>query len=87
MDKIIEVCHRSGAQAVHPGSVSSLALCSKLTWLNFRYGFLSENAVFAKMLAQEGIVFIGPPANAIVSMGSKRYRSFHVSFVLDVDDA
>ena len=37
------------------------------------YGFLSENAQFADRLAQEGITFIGPPANAIVSMGSKRY--------------
>ncbi|KAH9949411.1 carbamoyl-phosphate synthase L chain, ATP binding domain-containing protein [Amylocystis lapponica] len=54
MDKIIDVCHRSGAQAVHPG-----------------YGFLSENADFAERLAAEGIVFIGPPASAIVSMGSK----------------
>ncbi|KAF9486399.1 biotin/lipoyl attachment:Carbamoyl-phosphate synthase subunit L [Pholiota conissans] len=54
MDKIIEVCHRSGAQAVHPG-----------------YGFLSENSLFAKRLDQQGIVFVGPPASAIVSMGSK----------------
>jgi acetyl/propionyl-CoA carboxylase alpha subunit len=38
-----------------------------------RYGFLSENAAFAKQLDQEGITFIGPPASAIVSMGSKRY--------------
>ena len=37
------------------------------------YGFLSENADFAEQLAQAGIVFIGPPASAIVSMGSKRY--------------
>ena len=37
------------------------------------YGFLSENAKFAEQLAAEGIVFIGPPASAIVSMGSKRY--------------
>lgn len=35
------------------------------------YGFLSENATFAEKLAAEGIVFIGPPASAIVSMGSK----------------
>ncbi|KAI0312831.1 carbamoyl-phosphate synthase L chain, ATP binding domain-containing protein [Amylostereum chailletii] len=35
------------------------------------YGFLSENARFAEQLAKEGIVFIGPPASAIVSMGSK----------------
>ncbi|KAH9941653.1 carbamoyl-phosphate synthase L chain, ATP binding domain-containing protein, partial [Epithele typhae] len=55
IDKIIEVCRRSGAQVRGtPG-----------------YGFLSENANFAERLAQEGITFIGPPASAIVSMGSK----------------
>lgn len=37
------------------------------------YGFLSENAKFAELLAKEGIVFIGPPTSAIISMGSKRY--------------
>ncbi|ORY59908.1 carbamoyl-phosphate synthase L chain, ATP binding domain-domain-containing protein [Leucosporidium creatinivorum] len=35
------------------------------------YGFLSENAGFAEQLHKNGIVFIGPPASAIVSMGSK----------------
>ncbi|KAF9245629.1 carbamoyl-phosphate synthase L chain, ATP binding domain-containing protein [Melanogaster broomeanus] len=54
MDRIIEACHKSGAQkSIH------------------RYGFLSENAKFAERLADEGIVFIGPPSSAIVSMGSK----------------
>ncbi|KAG0237809.1 Methylcrotonoyl-CoA carboxylase subunit alpha, mitochondrial [Actinomortierella wolfii] len=35
------------------------------------YGFLSENSDFADRLAKENITFIGPPASAIVSMGSK----------------
>jgi 3-methylcrotonyl-CoA carboxylase alpha subunit len=35
------------------------------------YGFLSENAGFAERLAADGIVFIGPPADAIRAMGSK----------------
>lgn len=35
------------------------------------YGFMSENAEFADDCAKHGIVFIGPPASAILSMGSK----------------
>ena len=35
------------------------------------YGFLSENASFARRLEQAGIVFIGPGADAIESMGDK----------------
>ncbi|TFK26778.1 3-methylcrotonyl-CoA carboxylase [Coprinopsis marcescibilis] len=31
----------------------------------------AQNATFAKRLAEEGIVFIGPPESAIISMGSK----------------
>jgi 3-methylcrotonyl-CoA carboxylase alpha subunit len=35
------------------------------------YGFLSENAEFAQACLAAGIAFIGPPAAAIVAMGSK----------------
>jgi propionyl-CoA carboxylase alpha chain len=35
------------------------------------YGFLSEKAAFAERLAEAGIVFIGPTAHAMKSMGDK----------------
>ncbi len=35
------------------------------------YGFLSENAAFAKLVEDNGMIFIGPNQRAIVTMGSK----------------
>ncbi|OQW98485.1 MAG: acetyl/propionyl-CoA carboxylase subuit alpha [Desulfobacteraceae bacterium A6] len=35
------------------------------------YGFLSENALFCEKVCQSGLVFIGPPAAAIATLGDK----------------
>ncbi len=54
IEKIVEACKKTGAEAVHPG-----------------YGFLSEREAFPRVLAEAGIVFIGPNPGAIAAMGDK----------------
>ena len=54
VEKIIDACKTTGAQAIHPG-----------------YGFLSENAGFARAVAAAGLILIGPTPEAMETMGNK----------------
>ncbi|KAF5489535.1 Methylcrotonoyl-CoA carboxylase subunit alpha [Colletotrichum siamense] len=51
--------------------IISLAKKHGIQALHPGYGFLSENSRFAERCEQEGIVFVGPPAQAMADMGDK----------------
>ena len=52
-------------------AILEVAAASRAEAIHPGYGFLSENASFAAACTEAGIVFIGPPAQAIRAMGSK----------------
>ena len=54
-----------------PEAILGAARRAGATALHPGYGFLSENAEFAQLCAEAGVLFIGPPAGAIRSLGSK----------------
>ncbi len=51
--------------------ILDVAKIAKADAIHPGYGFLSENTGFAKQVTEAGIVFIGPPAEAIKTMGDK----------------
>ncbi len=53
------------------GRILSVAKQAGAEAIHPGYGFLSENADFAEMTAEAGMIFVGPPASAIREMGLK----------------
>jgi acetyl-CoA carboxylase biotin carboxylase subunit len=77
----LHVRHADEAFCVGPGPVSrsylnipniiSAALISGCDAIHPGYGFLAENARFAEIAADHGLVFIGPKPDVIAAMGDK----------------
>ncbi len=70
-----EAVHIGGAPArdsyLDGEKIISAALSTGCKAVHPGYGFLSENARFARYLQASGLGFIGPPADAIAVMGDK----------------
>ena len=56
---------------LNAGRIIAAAKASGADCIHPGYGFLSENADFAQTCADAGIVFVGPPPDAIRAMGLK----------------
>src|SRR5437870_346193 len=59
------------ASYLNQSAVITAALERGCDALHPGYGFLSENAAFARKVAEAGLVWIGPAAEAIEMMGNK----------------
>jgi len=61
----------SGETYLVPEKILSIAKRSGANAIHPGYGFLSENADFAQMVIDAGLIWIGPPPSAIRSLGDK----------------
>jgi acetyl-CoA carboxylase biotin carboxylase subunit len=63
---------KAGESYLNQDAIIQVALSKKCDAIHPGYGFLSENAEFAKKCEDNGIIFIGPSADIIRKMGDKQ---------------
>lgn len=62
---------RAARSYLDPEAVLQAALIAEAQAIHPGYGFLSENALFAQMVQQAGLGWVGPPPSVIALMGEK----------------
>ena len=82
------VLYANEAECIGPAPSNESYLCiekiieaakkHKVDAIHPGYGFLSENAVFAKRCEEEGIIFIGPRPQTMIDMGDKIQARMHM---------
>ena len=71
MKKYLLGPHHPSKSYLNQDLIIEKALQMKVDAIHPGYGFLSENAVFAKKVIESGLIFIGPSPEAIELMGDK----------------
>ena len=62
---------RSEESYLNKEKIIDAALSLQCEAIHPGYGFLSENSEFAEMVSRSGLIFIGPPATVIATLGDK----------------
>lgn len=76
----------SRASYLNISAILDVAKTTEVDAIHPGYGFLAENPDFARACQQAGIIFIGPPIEAIEAMGSKQTAKhllapFHIPMI------